>query len=213
MEWKRTKLTVNRWTACGFRITETADIDGRPFTLESIGDDNQEPVAFESLDAAKVHAEVLNELAVIREDNARLREQLDLARQGNQFERQAHAANLADEGDSLDYNPHADASKLVDADEAAWPDGEDNEIDPFCGMDLGPDGRGVPKLQSALFVVNAIESGVATRSIADQIGHSNSNMIDTRYGSHTRHKAAHVSNVASEINAKRKRAGGKDGAK
>lgn len=54
-----------------------------------------------------------------------------------------------------------------------------------------------------LFTVDAIEAGISTRAIADQLGHARTGTIDTVYGSHTRQRIGHLSNVAEEINRKR----------
>jgi integrase len=61
------------------------------------------------------------------------------------------------------------------------------------------------------YVVDAIEAGVSTRMIADQLGHSGSGTIDAVYGSHTRQRVEHLGNVAEEINRKRLRRPGPDG--
>ena len=149
MNWKKSRIVTIIHQAGDFTITEDANGEDRPFRLDSVDAD---PEWFSTLNEAKRVAARQNELALFKAENERLREELSLARQGVAFERQAQAVKIAEadtEGDSLDYNPHADTSKLVDADDAAWIADEDDEIDPFCGMDLGPDGRGVPKLQSA----------------------------------------------------------------
>jgi integrase len=56
-----------------------------------------------------------------------------------------------------------------------------------------------------LFAVNAIEAGISTRKISDQLGHQGSAMLDKIHGSHTRQRIEHLSSVADEINKKRKR--------
>jgi integrase len=55
------------------------------------------------------------------------------------------------------------------------------------------------------FTVNAIEAGISTRQIADQLGHAKTGTIDSVYGSHTRQHTEHLSSVAEEINRKRKK--------
>ena len=60
-----------------------------------------------------------------------------------------------------------------------------------------------------LFTVDAIEAGISTRAIADQLGHAKTGMIDSVYGSHTRQRIEHLSSVAEEINRKRNRDKGK----
>lgn len=80
MQWAKSKLTVHRWTSPAFRITETLEIDGRPFTLESLNDDEEPPgsgMGFDSLEGAKAHADLLNDLTLERADNKRLRAELD----------------------------------------------------------------------------------------------------------------------------------------
>jgi len=72
MKWKKTKITIRRWNADGFRITEAVEAECRPFRLESLADGDQEPIHFSTLDQAKLHGEALNELALVRADNARL---------------------------------------------------------------------------------------------------------------------------------------------
>jgi hypothetical protein len=72
MKWKKTKIAIRRWSADNFRITEAIDMDCRPFRLESLADGDQEPIHFSTLDQAKLHGETLNELALVRADNARL---------------------------------------------------------------------------------------------------------------------------------------------
>ncbi len=53
------------------------------------------------------------------------------------------------------------------------------------------------------YVCDAIEAGVSTRQIADQVGHATTHEIDTRYGATTKFKISHVSKVAREIGDKR----------
>lgn len=77
MEWKRSRIVINRWEAHGFRISETRELDGPPFTLEVLHEPDQEPIGFDALDTAKAHADLLNELQLTREDNARLRAELE----------------------------------------------------------------------------------------------------------------------------------------
>jgi hypothetical protein len=75
MHWKKTRVSVTIWEAHGYRIVETQKLSGPPFTLEA-PDHGQGPIAFDTLDTAKAHAAILNELALAQEDNARLRAEL-----------------------------------------------------------------------------------------------------------------------------------------
>jgi integrase len=79
------------------------------------------------------------------------------------------------------------------------------------GLDEGVADRVTAYCLRHFFTVNAIEAGVPTRSIADQLGHAKTTTIDTVYGSHTRLRVEHLSNVAEEINRKRNRRPGPDG--
>lgn len=74
MEWKRTKVVIHIWDSNGFKITEDADGEGKPFRLES---PDADPEWFADLDTAKAVATLQNRLALIEEDNQRLRDQLD----------------------------------------------------------------------------------------------------------------------------------------
>jgi hypothetical protein len=87
MTWKKSRLTVNRWEANGFRITETLEIDGRPFTLESFADEDEEPAGFSTLAEAQAHAALLNELAITKANNDTLRAELARLRDGGTWER------------------------------------------------------------------------------------------------------------------------------
>lgn len=69
MEWTKTKLT--RWTCEGFSISETGEPGPRAFRLDV--HDEEQPKFFPTHGAAKDHAELLNELALYRADNERLR--------------------------------------------------------------------------------------------------------------------------------------------
>jgi hypothetical protein len=80
MHWKSSRLTIKRWEANGLRITEMMELDGLPFTLQSLADPDQEPMGFSTLRAAQAYAEVLHELTVVRQDNDRLRTELSQAR-------------------------------------------------------------------------------------------------------------------------------------
>ena len=56
----------------------------------------------------------------------------------------------------------------------------------------------------SLHQADAIEAGISTRMIADQLGHARTGQIDTGYGSHTwESRVEHLSSVAEEINRKR----------
>jgi len=84
--WQRKKISINRWEACGFSITQTADLDGVPFTLAT---PDGADVEFDDLDLAKRHAELLNDLSLEREECRRLRDEVRLLRDGQHFERTA----------------------------------------------------------------------------------------------------------------------------
>lgn len=49
------------------------------------------------------------------------------------------------------------------------------------------------------YTVDAIEGGMSTRAIADQLGHESTDMIDHIYGSHTRQRQEHLANVAKNV--------------
>ena len=90
MQWKRTRVTLNVWQDADFKITENpeADADER-FRLDVFGADGEipEPQFFAGLDAAKRAAAPLNELALLRIDNERLRMELNERRQADAFGR------------------------------------------------------------------------------------------------------------------------------
>ena len=113
MEWKKTRVTVTRHEAHGFRITETLALNGNPFTLESCYDPDHEPMTFVTLQAAKEHAELLNELALVNEDNARLRAELADLRDGENFEKQQLQAELTELRERLrDHQPGDDGRSI-----------------------------------------------------------------------------------------------------
>jgi integrase len=55
------------------------------------------------------------------------------------------------------------------------------------------------------YVARAIESGMTTRQIADQIGHETTNVIDKIFGVSTRSNAAHLGRIANEATRARLR--------
>jgi hypothetical protein len=79
MTWKRTRINLSIWTApaAAYRIVETLEVDGRPFTLQPLTDDGEEPTAFSTLREAQGHAELLSDLATVRAENRRLQAALD----------------------------------------------------------------------------------------------------------------------------------------
>lgn len=90
MNWKKTRLSITRWESNGYRITEDAEIHGNPFKLEALGDEfANEPEYFPSLKAAQSAASLKNELNVVKQENARLRDELNMNRQAEAFERTA----------------------------------------------------------------------------------------------------------------------------
>ena len=87
MQWKKTRLVVNVWQAGMYRITEDPEESPEQrFRLESYGDSADKEL-FATLKQAQHAAEVRNELAVVREDNERLRRELDERRQADAFEK------------------------------------------------------------------------------------------------------------------------------
>jgi hypothetical protein len=76
MDWKKSKVVTFVWTADAFKIVETTEPNGRRFRLESQRDLDEPPVFFPALEDAKRHASVINELALFRAENARLRSEL-----------------------------------------------------------------------------------------------------------------------------------------
>jgi hypothetical protein len=84
MIWKKTRISTVRHESGDFRITEDVEIHGTPFRLESFAD-GADPEYFPSLDAAKRAAATLNELALLKADNERLRAELDERRQADAF--------------------------------------------------------------------------------------------------------------------------------
>lgn len=141
MEWSRSKIT--RWkSTTGFTITESPDEPtGRGFRLETRNPDDL-PVYLPTLDAAKTHAAMLNELQLLREHNEQLRAELDERRQAEHFERTQLEAQLAEMAESARAEGH-------------WSNEED-------------DGRGIPPIErpevkeaaTKLVQVMAIHQGV-----------------------------------------------------
>lgn len=73
MQWKRARLTI--WESNGYRITEDAGPPiGDVYRLDMPDGTHDD---FPTLEKAKAQADLLNELALYREDNARLRAELD----------------------------------------------------------------------------------------------------------------------------------------
>ena len=87
MNWKKSRLTVHRWESLGFVVLETLDIDGRPFTLKALADEDQEPLGFSTLAEAQAHAALLNDLAITKANNDTLRAELARLRDGGSWER------------------------------------------------------------------------------------------------------------------------------
>jgi integrase len=73
------------------------------------------------------------------------------------------------------------------------------------GMDEGVQHRLSAYGLRHMFAVQAIECGMGTRQIADQLGHQTTNMIDKVYGAATRQRAAHLGKVANEATRSRLR--------
>jgi hypothetical protein len=97
MQWSRSKIT--RWkSTTGFMIVECPEQpQGRGYRLETRNPDDL-PIYLSTLDAAKTHAAMLNELQLLREHNEQLRAELDERRQAEAFERDAIAEQARREG-------------------------------------------------------------------------------------------------------------------
>lgn len=173
MQWKKTRLTINRWEAFNFRITETIDIDGRPFTLQSTASD-EEPAPFSTLAEAQGHASLLNDLAITKANNDALRAELAALRNGHSPDTTLVAAtrqpaNMERPTATIDLPLPEDFG--LQSDGAPWPD----EIDP--SLPAADDGRGIPKpasvdsadvdaIASRLLTVMARNNGHAPRIFA-----------------------------------------------
>ena len=95
MQWKRTRVTLNVWQDTDFKITENPEADNdERFRLDVFGADGEipEPQFFAGLEAAKRAAATLNELALLKMDNERLRMELDNRRQADAFGRNTPAS-------------------------------------------------------------------------------------------------------------------------
>ena len=73
------------------------------------------------------------------------------------------------------------------------------------GLDEGVEKRVSAYCVRHTYVCDGIRAGITTRRIADQIGHTKTNVIDAVYGSSTREDVEHLSEVAEEMLRKRKR--------
>lgn len=151
MEWKRTKLVIHVWDSVGFRVTELHEGPKR-YKLESRRDPDSPAEFYSTLDEAKGAADLKNRLALLDEDNARLRRELDELRQGNAFERQAAEAKGAAEPIE-EVEPAVVAEHGFDEIPFGHDDDTDDttptpEFDPWFDTvppDCGKDGRGVPR--------------------------------------------------------------------
>jgi len=66
MEWKKKRVSITLWNANGFCITETTEVVGKPFRLESM---SAQPEYFATLETAKAVASLQYDLALAREEN------------------------------------------------------------------------------------------------------------------------------------------------
>ena len=88
MEWKKTRISTTRWDAGNdYRITQDVEAAGDQFRLEAFGNPDGEVEYFATLEQAKAAAKRLNELSLTKQDNDRLRRELDELRQANAFGR------------------------------------------------------------------------------------------------------------------------------
>jgi integrase len=74
------------------------------------------------------------------------------------------------------------------------------------GLDEGADKRVSGYCLRHSYACEAVEAGISTRMIADQLGHVSTAMVDRVYSSHTRDRERHLENVATEIVQRRRRA-------
>ena len=83
MNWKKSRIVMTTWQDGDYRITENpGEAAETRFRLDSFGD-GADPEFFTSLDQAKRAAATLNELAVVKADNERLRIELSERRQAD----------------------------------------------------------------------------------------------------------------------------------
>ena len=97
MNWKKTRLSISRWETTGFRITETTELDGRPFTMEYLNEEGQEPMAFSTLKEAQDSAQLHNELFLAREEVQRLRTELNERKQAEAYGRREERLPLPED--------------------------------------------------------------------------------------------------------------------
>jgi hypothetical protein len=143
MDWKKTTIRLNRWEAGGFRITETMELTGAPFTLESTHDPDQDPATFGNLKQAQQHAVLMNDLALVNEENARLKREIQEQRDAEHFERSQLEAQLQEQAQ-------------VERDTDLEHDTPDTEID------CGEDGRGVPRSVTERLVISMHDRDATT---------------------------------------------------
>jgi hypothetical protein len=143
MIWNKHRFT--KWTAGNFAITETIEDQGA-FRLD-VGD--APPQYFDLLDKAKRQAKILNDLAVIRAENERLRTELAALRNGHANSATTLVRATRQPG-TVEHLPLPEDFGLQ-SNGSPWPDEEHGDV-PFAAeetildhADRGPDGRGIPK--------------------------------------------------------------------
>jgi hypothetical protein len=146
MNWKKSRITMNVWQDADFKITENPEANAEErFRLDVFGS-GADPEFFSTIDTAKRAATTLNELAVVKADNERLRAELDERRQADAFGRGAApaqspavakiAAELVetmaahDDGRGI---PDADADELARQEAYAAEHGDDEDAGVLTG--------------------------------------------------------------------------------
>jgi hypothetical protein len=78
MQWKKTRIVMNSWQDGDYRILENPEeaLETR-FRLDSFANPNEDAEFFPTLKAAQHAATLRNELDLLRQDNLRLRAELD----------------------------------------------------------------------------------------------------------------------------------------
>lgn len=148
MEWKRTCIRVTRWESVGgaFRISDQRELDGKDFVLESLSEPDKAPVSFGTLDSAKAHATTLNELALLRQDNVRLRGELARLQTDGSWEAHPKPEDFEPPIDAEEEQALADRERpLSPAEEAARDDAAYEAAVQAFERSQEDDGRGVPQ--------------------------------------------------------------------
>lgn len=144
MQWTRTRIVLNVWSASDdFRIIEDPqESPERRFRLEAFSQDAVDPEFFASLKQAQGAAALRNELELLRQDNLRLRAELDQAngRWPADFEPPTGWTEEDMEAAGEEFKASVDeAVEQYERDASAK----------AALADCGPDGRGVPKSEKA----------------------------------------------------------------